>query len=386
MSNAWRATAYLSLFYFIFGLQLPYLPVWLETARGLDGPQISFVLFGALLARVIVGPVISGWADARTAKIASVLMAAGAGFGYFVLNLTFDPIFLAIVGFFLMSIVHAIIPLGESSLLLVAGESRPSFGQGRALASLSFVFGVFSGGFLIQYVGVSSLVPVITCLFVGLMLIGWLVPSIPLGESGTEAGLWSRMARGIRLYRRPTLYLLLISASCIQAAHAFYYGFSTVIWEKQGFSGTEISFLWVTGVLLEIAFLAFASKFPAWVTPQRLVLIGAIGAVLRWVSYGFAPDLLSAFILQNLHALTFAATFIGGVRMVHSEVAKQDQTLALSLLAAIAGAMTGAAGVLSGYLYEGIGVRGYWAMAALAAIGGLFACLMMLRISTRLER
>ncbi len=385
MNNAWRATLHLSLFYFIFGFQLPYLPVWLEEARQLNGPQISFVLFGALLARIIVGPLISAWADARTAKIASLILALLAWTGYLALNFTHQPILLAIVGFFLMSVIHAIIPLGEASLLLVADVRKPSFGQGRAIASGLFVIGVFLGGALIDTIGIGSLVPIITALLLGLIVTGYFMPAIPLGKDNAPMGFYQRIVRGFRLYKRPTLYLLMISTACVQAAHGFYYGFSSVIWEKQGFSGSVISYLWVTGVVLEIAFLALAVKLPNWVTPQRLVLVGALGSIIRWSIYGFVPDLVSTFILQNLHALTFAATYLGGVRVIHRDIAKEDQTLAFTLLAAVTGAITGVAGISSGFLYEQIGAQGYWYMAGLSLIGAIFACLMMLRISTRLE-
>lgn len=386
MSNAWRATAYLSLFYFIFGLQLPYLPVWLESARGLNGTQISAVLFGALLARIIVGPLISAWADARTAQMACLILAGGAGLGYLALNITFNPILLSLVGFILMSLVHAIIPLAETSLLLVVGKGRLSFGQGRALASLLFVGGVFLGGALIEHWGAASLVPAITVLFAILTLVAYFTPRVPLGRSDANLSMWQRLKRGFKLYKRPTLFLLLVSASCIQASHAFYYGFSSVIWEKQGFSVSAISFLWVTGIVLEIVFLAMASRLPTWLTPPRLICIGGIAAIIRWTLYGFAPDIISLFVLQNLHALTFAATFIGAIKLVHDEVAKEDQALTLSLLAAVYGAMTGAAGIFSGFLFDNIAMQGYWFMAILSAIGVIFALLMMLRISTRLER
>ena len=386
MNNAWRATLYLSLFFFIFGFQLPYLPVWLEEVRQLNGPQISFVLFGALLARIVIGPLISAWTDARTAKVAALILAFLAWAGYLVLNFTHQPILLAIVGFFLMSVVHALIPLGEASLLLVANDKAPSFGQGRAIASALFVIGVFIGGALIDSRGIVSLVPVITILLIGLVGTAVLMPNIALGRAKSPMGFYDRISRGVKLYKRPTLYLLLVSTACVQAAHGFYYGFSSVIWEKQGFSGSVISYLWVTGVVLEVLFLAFAVKLPNWVTPQRLVLVGALGSILRWSIYGFNPDLISTFVFQNLHALTFAATYLGGVRVINRDVAKEDQTLAFTLLAAVTGTMTGAAGIISGYLYEEIGAQGYWYMAGLSFIGAIFACLMMLRISTRLDR
>lgn len=386
MSNAWRATAYLSFFYYIFGLQLPYLPVWLETARGLNGGQIGAVIFGALLGRIIIGPIVSTWADARSIRMVWIILAGGACLGFLALNFTYHPIALIVVGFFLMSVVNALIPLAEASLLLVAGEEKPSFGQGRALASTAFVVGVFTGGAVIGNWGAAMLVPVMTALFAVLILIAFTGPRIPLGRTDKDSTFWQRMKRGLSLYKRPTLFLLLISVSCVQATHAFYYGFSAVVWEKQGFSSFFISALWAVGIVLEIVFLAMASRFPVWLTPERLIGIGAIGAIVRWTIYGFQPDLATSFVLQNLHALTFAATFIGSIRVVHRDVEKQDQAIVLSLLASVMGAFIGAAGMLSGYLYDIGGAKGYWFMSIISLVGMIFACLLMFRVKTRPAR
>ncbi len=387
MNDAWRATAYLSLFYYLFGLQLPYLPVWLEKARGLSGAQISAVIFGALLARIIVGPLISTWADSKTSRAALSVLALGGFVGFLGLNFSYHPILLCVVGFGVMSVVHAIMPLSEASLVLASDNGvRPSFGEGRGIASVAFVVGVFSGGLLIEQLGASMLVPAISGLYLFLILAGMFAPNTPLGVSDTKIPFYERFKRGFRQFRKPTLFLLLLSAACIQATHAFYYGFSTVIWEKQGFSGTLISGMWITGVVIEILFLMLSARLPAFLSPERLILIGGLSGVVRWSILGFAPDALSTFLVQNLHGLTFAATFLGCVTLIRQEVEKESQALTLSILASVIAAMTGLWGLVSGFLYDIIGANGYWWMAALAAIGSLFACLLMLRIKTRLDR
>ncbi|MFC7291841.1 MFS transporter [Hirschia litorea] len=387
MNDAWRATAYLSLFYYMFGFQLPYLPVWLEKARGLNGTQISAVIFGALLARIIVGPLISTWADAKTSRAALTLLAVGGFVGYLALNFSNHPIILSAVGFCVMSVVHAIMPLSEASLVLSVGKGiRPNFGEGRGIASVLFVLGVFSGGLLMERYGVEYLVPAITCLFVAQILIGLCAPRISLGVSDNSIGFGERFKRGFRQFRKPVLFLLLIASACIQATHAFYYGFSTVIWEKQGFSGQLISLMWITGVVLEIAFLTFSARLLTWLTPERLILLGGIAGVIRWTVLGFSPSALSILLVQNLHGLTFAATFIGCVTLIQREVDKESQALTLSILASVIAAVTGLFGLMSGILYDWIGAMGYWWMAGLAGIGTLFACLLMLRIRTRLYR
>jgi len=210
-----------------------------------------------------------------------------------------------------------------------------------------------------------------------------LAPKARLGNTDDTQSFFQRLKRGLKQFRRPTLFLLLVGSSLIQASHAFYYGFGTIIWEAQGFSSNYISILWVIGVLGEILLLMFADKLPKQITPQLLLLMGAVGALIRWSIYGFYPDAVSVFWLQNLHLFTFAATFVGTIQIVHRDVDRQDKAIVLSLIASLTGALTGITGISSGFLYDAVKGQGYWLMSCLGLLACIFACLLIYRISTR---
>jgi PPP family 3-phenylpropionic acid transporter len=139
-----------------------------------------------------------------------------------------------------------------------------------------------------------------------------------------------------------------------------------------------IGLLWAFGVGVEVAFLWTLPFFERRTTPETLILIGAGAAVARWFAMGFAPLGLALWPLQAMHVFSFAAAHVGAMRILHRDTPEHSAVMAQTLYAALsAGILMGASSLLSGYLYDLGGARGYWAMAAIAAAGGLLAILLL---------
>jgi PPP family 3-phenylpropionic acid transporter len=163
------------------------------------------------------------------------------------------------------------------------------------------------------------------------------------------------------------------AASLVQASHAVYYGFSTIDWKAAGLDGTAVGVLWAIGVLAEIVLFAFAGRLPAAISPTMLLIIGAVGAAVRWTAMAFNPPTLALPVLQCLHGLSFGATHLGTMGFIARAAPVQLAATAQGALAtAYAIAMAAAMGV-SGLLYERYGALAYGAMALGAVAGGLCA-------------
>ena len=103
---------------------------------------------------------------------------------------------------------------------------------------------------------------------------------------------------------------------------------------------------------------------------RELILLGAGAAVLRWLVMGFDPPLALLLPLQVLHGLTFGATHLGAMHFIGQSVPEAQAGTAQSLYASVTGGIAmGGAMLISGPLYAAYAGRGYWAMAAIAAIG-----------------
>lgn len=388
MNKAWRATLYLSAYFFGFGIQLPYFPKWLEVARDLTGTELSIVLYGALLGRIVTGPILAAWADDKSARTATVTLNLSALAFLLLVGQIHHVLSLMLAGFVALTIVYAIAPVAEAILLRASiEEKKPPYTTGRAIASTAFVVGVLFGGKILDVWGGESLLPAILIFYAISSGIAFLLPNDPMG-SFEGGGFFARLKKAKIIFQRPALFFLLIASGLVQSSHSFYYGFSTIIWGEQNFSGGLISFFWIIGVLPEIVLFFVASKLPTWVTPQRLLLVGALAAVVRWGGLGFGPtDFSTIVVLQLLHALTFAASYLGTIRVIERDVDADDRASVLSVFAAITtGVFAGTMGILSGRLYDDFNEKAYWLMALASIVGVIFAILLMIRVATRPSR
>ncbi|MEM9706426.1 MAG: MFS transporter, partial [Pseudomonadota bacterium] len=160
---------------------------------------------------------------------------------------------------------------------------------------------------------------------------------------------------------------------------ATYYAFSNLHWSEIGYSPFIIGVLWSTGVLAEIVLLAYAKRIQRTFSAHVLIGIGGAGALVRWAATGYAPPLTALFFLQALHALTFAATFLGTIKFVEESTPPELRNTAMALASTLGvGAITGIATIIAGYIFAASGpVAAYGLMAAMgmttvAIAGGLW--------------
>jgi MFS transporter, PPP family, 3-phenylpropionic acid transporter len=144
--------------------------------------------------------------------------------------------------------------------------------------------------------------------------------------------------------------------------------------------------LWAVGVVAEVAFLALAANRLGRFRPELLILVGGLGAMIRWSVLAFSPGFWVASAVQLLHAGTFAATHIGFMRLleveVHPDQRPTGQQLASSILMS---PVMGLASIGAGWLYDHFGVDGYWSGVVLAACGIACVSFVLLRARVRLK-
>lgn len=389
---AWRVGIAMSLLFSSIGIALPYLPVWYETIRHLSGGQISLLLASGMLVRVVTGPLLAAASESfsdRRIPLALAALATGCVWLAFPLAPDFPTLFLLTItaqvlfslGPPLLEAAAAQATIGQSANSdgrSVEGTTRtrrgPSYGMIRGMASLAFVTANVVGGLLLKRFG-----PEITL---------WMMAALVFAAAFAALGLApepnppehraipfrTRMQAALALLRTPQFGAFLLATGLIQAAHAFLYTFSTLIWQRNGHAPDVIGALWATGVAAEILFLALSGWVLARVKPEFLILLGGLLAVLRWIGMGFDPPLAIAFLLQILHAGSFAVTHVGAVKFIAERLPVRDGPMAQTMIAGLGGGLIiGVLTLVSGPLYETIGVRGYWAMAVVALLGTLIA-------------
>ena len=350
------------------GTVLPFFPVWLET-HSLDDHQIGVILAVPMVVRVIFAPILAMFADRMEERtgilVWSGLLCLATAVGLYWTQ-SFWPILLV---FALQGAVFApYIPVVES--MLITGVRRWGFDYGsmRLWASVAFIGSTLVGGHLIGLYGGAMVLPVMTVGCIVMSAMGLAAPRIgraPRRAAVAAAG----KSRQRTSLSRFDLHLVMIGSSVVQAGHAMLYAFASIYLAELGFFGTAVGILWSAGVLAEVIAFFFARQlnrtFGAW----TLIRFGATIAVCRWLLFPLDIGYFGFFVLQCLHAFTFAFCHIGIQRRIVDAVHEEQEASAQGTYYFYNGIFMAVATFASGYIYAAFGLHGYYVMSAIAAVG-----------------
>ncbi len=353
------------------GASSPYIPIWFAQ-QGLSGAEIGLILSAPMMARMITAPALGVWADSfALRRTPLILMGALATAAYVLMAAPFGFWWWFAVWFVAASAISTISPLTDVIVLARARRDGFNYGWPRGIGSGAFIFAnVVMGVLLVQGPGDLVLIWIIVAALLTAVGARFLLPADPVREEGGRAALSDSLAGLGALVKDGGFMLAVVSVGLIQSAHAFYYGFSALVWKAQGIAESLTGVLWGFGVAVEIAFLWFMEPWRRAIGPRRLLVIGAAAAVVRWGALALSPPLWLLFPIQALHALSFAATFMASLQLVERLSTPANASSAQTMNSAFSGGLLiGLATIASGALYDSVGAYGYVAMAAMSALG-----------------
>lgn len=364
------------------GASLPFMPVWFR-AEGLSGTQIAIIIAAPQFAQTLTGPMIALWADGfRLRRTPLIWLGLGSTAAYASLALLHGFWWWLAAWFVAASLRGALSPLTDVITLRRAARQGFAYGVPRGIGSVAYIAGNVGMG-LILLVAPTMAVLVWTLVTAGLAGVAarLLLPPDPVHE-GHERLETAELWRGLKGLLRDRVFLLAVAANgLIQASHGFYYSFSALTWRRQGAPEGWIGLLWGFAVAVEVAFMWFGEPWRRRIGPLTLIVIGGLGAMVRWTALAFSPPLALLFPLQALHALSFTATFLGSLRLIERLSPRQSATAAQALNSSVAnGVLTGLATIAAGPLFDAFGARGYLSMTAMAGLG-VVAAIALGRIS-----
>ena len=364
-----RLAALYAAFFVVAGISMPFLPVWMK-AKGLDPATIGVVLAAPMLLRVLIIPLATRQADRRDALRGAIVVAACVCvMGYALMGVSngagaiLSAYALASLGF------TPLMPLAETYAFKGLTARGQAYGPVRLWGSATFILGNLAAGFAADIIPARHIIWMMV-----IASFGTAMAALGLMPISTAAPATSETASPRHsLLRDPVFIAVLAAASLIQASHAVFYGFSAVQWSGAGLDGTTIASLWGLGVAAEIVLFAVSGRLPPFFQPNLLLLIGALGATLRWTAMTFDPPVMALPWLQMLHALSFGATHLGALGFVARHAAEGQAATAQGYLAIATGVVMAAAMGVSGVLYEAFASLAYAAMALASVAGGACA-------------
>jgi len=362
-----RLAAFYAAIFVVFGIQLPFFPVWLK-AKGLDAGMIGVVLAAPIIVRVFSITLATRVVDRRDALRAAIMMASAASvLGYTLVGLANGPAAILAAYAVAALVFTPLLPLADTYALKGLHQRGRAYGPVRLWGSAAFIVGTFIAGIATDTIPARHLIWLIVAGYGISALAATLLA--PLSTSAPPAGETQPAARG--LLRDPAFLAGVAAASLIQASHAVYYSFSALAWGAAGLDGTTIAGLWALGVIAEIVLFALQGRLPRLVTPTVLLMIGGLGGALRWGVMALDPPSSALPLLQLLHAASFGATHLGMLGFVAAKAPAGQGATAQGYLAVALGTTMAVATGISGLLYAAFGSLAYAAMALAAIAGGV---------------
>ena len=366
-----RLCLFYAAIYLSSGVSLPYIGTFLRD-RGMTGGEIGLILAAPLLLKPFTGPVLAVWADGFTLRrTPMVLLLVGAAIGYGALLGPANLWWFILAWFVGQTLLSTVSPLIDVITLRRARTESFNYGIPRGTGSSAFIAANLAMGAILTFAAPTIIAIWIAaaCAF-GALAAATLVPPERVHAEGAKPARAERWKGLGELVRDRTFVLAVVTAGLVQGAHAFYYGFSAILWRKQGISEPMIGVLWGVGVAAEVGFMWFLEPLRRRWGPERFLLLGAATAVLRWTAYAFAPPLWALFPLQCLHALTFAASFLASLRLIEKLAPPANASAAQAINSALSSGFTlGVATLASGPLFDAFGQYGYLSTAFMALLG-----------------
>ena len=374
---------YTSHFLFL-GMLLPFFSGWLAL-RGFSASEIGWINGVALICRLLVGPIVAIVADKSADKrLPLILVSFLFSVSGILMVVSSASIIIAISAAMIIWCFGLLVPLSDSMVLRADREGLLAYGPVRAIGSLAFLVTTILGGYALEKSGLTALGPALALSCVLALVMAFTLPRIsepsqpekPAPHTGLDAhAQWGDI---IRLLKHPVFIVAIIAAGLIQAAHAVYYTYSILHWTGLGYSTTIIGYLWAIGVITEIFLLTKARGIVGRLAPQNLLMLGGLASLVRWLLTALEPALPILFIIQTLHAFTFAATYLGTIEFIDHAIPKRLVNTGMVLFSTSGvGAFTGMAALGAGIIFDhGGAFPAYMMMAVMGGIGAMLALLL----------
>lgn len=371
LRRRWPVAYRMALFYAIsysgLGVLVPFLPVWMAH-RGLGPVEISIVLATGQLVRIFGNTGFGRLADYLGERRRVLMGLTVASFLSFLVLVPAQGFSAILIGYFIASLFYpAQVALTENLGVLAAYQRGYDYGRVRLWGSVTFIGGTLAVGGLMPMAGPEGVLWLILAMLGLTAATAWLLPDVRPDRGQRRHGT-------LRAFLTNPVFLLFLGANAfVQSSHAAYYTFSTLHWRAAGLDDLTIGIIWSEGVLAEILLFAISSRFVHRLRPTQLILIGALGGILRWGVLASTADVWALLAVNWLHAASFAFAHLGAMHFIPRAIPEGMTATAQGLYASLGISVAVAAATFAmGPLYASIGGLIFAVMAGFCLLSAGF--------------
>ncbi|PID15899.1 MFS transporter [Sporosarcina sp. P34] len=341
------------IFFFTWGIFLPYWTGWLTSAKGLSVTQASLMMGVGMIVRSFSTFFLFPYA---TRNMSLLRVIRWTIFLSFVLALAYLPEspFAILFGLTVLfnSIYPIILPSVESGASLLMQHGQIHYGKSRSFGSIGYTVALLLIGTVTAIWSEQAILyMMIIGLGMGLIFSFQSVPIVlqnhPVADSIAQKG----QLRA--LFANKSFVIVLFIAILLQGSHASYYNYGFIFLDDMGINGFYIGLILNIAVLFEILFFTQADRLLTDVRTSTIFLIAAIGSSIRWISIFLFP-MTSVFIAtQVLHSVSFGMAHFAFIQYISKNVPHRLIAPAQGVYAAVALSLSIAILTFpAGYLYD----------------------------------
>jgi MFS transporter, PPP family, 3-phenylpropionic acid transporter len=359
----WRLSGFYLFYFASLGALVPYWSLYLKD-QGFSAAEIG-QLVAILMATKIVAPNIWGWIADHSGQSMRIVRAA-----CLFATISFAGVFLA-TGYWWLALVmsvfsffwNAALPQFEATTFNHLGREPHRYSSIRLWGSIGFILTVAGLGPVLDRFGTGLLPGILLLLFLAIWFSSLLVPEEAAGHKPLHEPI-------LRVLRRPEVISLLVLCFLLQASHGPYYTFYSIYLEEYGYRRSLIGQLWALGVIAEIGVFLVMHRWMPRFGPRNLMLAAVMLTTLRWLLIAAFPTQLWIMVFaQTLHAASFGLYHAVAIHLFHERFPGRLQGRGQALYSSISFGAGGALGSLaSGYLWDGLGPQGMYAVAAATSL------------------
>lgn len=349
------------------GAHLPFWPLWLSD-WGLSEAEIGSFTAAGMVIRVLAGlavPALADRIDNRRLVLAGV--AAFGAVAFAVHGLLADRTVLLIATLCTGIVFAGMIPIADALGGAAARVSGFSYAPARSMGSLAFLIASLAVGWLIGRYGIAVAQ---WWIVISLAITVWFGATHPGGGRVRQAEP-PRFADLMQLLSEKRFLVFIGAIGFAQSSHAVLYAYGSLHWRSLGVDEEVIGQLWAFAVGVEtLLMLLIGTWLIARLGAVGAIALSAAAGVVRWTIMMGDPTGVTLWLLQALHALTFAVGHLGGIAFIAAAVPERLAASAQGMFSsAIGGILVALAMALSAVLYPLAGGLTYGVAAAMSLIG-----------------
>jgi PPP family 3-phenylpropionic acid transporter len=363
------------LFFFTWGVFIPYWNTWLINEKGLSIQAAGTIIAVGLLIRAFstffVFPFLSKkMAIGHEMKMISLLSV--------LILLLFLPVHSfrwILAAMILFSFVYPMmLAISESLGSIMMKTDQIQYGISRSFGSIGYATALVAVGAILSFYNESS---IFWTMFVSCCLMA--IAAHVQTPKSLMAKHQEQSVSYLPLFRSKRFMAAMVVCILIQGAHASYYNYGFIYLQKLNAGDFWSGMILNLAVLAETLFFMTADRLFQKVSTSRMFAISAAASIVRWGLVYLVPTVWMFIFTQFLHSLTFALAHYAFIRLLHEELDNRLIPAAQGIYASLAmGLSISVFTFLGSYLYSKSAGLAFAGMAA-AVIPSLFIALMMVR-------